>query len=250
MLSGKSGERENLRIDEPYDAVVFTHYHGDHTGLMEDIASNIPLYIGEGARELFLASEIHKESGKAERIKSMRTYKDGRPFFVGDLKITPILTDHSAFDSYMMLVEGEGKQSLAYRRFSYPRNQRKYGDSGGRNVERKGGSADYRGNQSVLQTACGLQRKRSGEGASVLGERYKYVFCICDPLDIDRLAIFHKSAEKKGVFLCDAFQMSLMDIAEKYGKSVSDSYNFEGAKVYYQGIEAEKNGFFHGGETG
>ena len=244
LLSGKSGERENLRIDEPYNAVVFTHYHGDHTGLMEDIASNIPLYIGEGARELFLASEIHKGSGKAERIKSMRTYKDGRPFFVGDLKITPILTDHSAFDSYMMLVEGEGKRVLHTGDF---RTHGIKGDMVIPAAETLRGKVDLlitEGTNLSYRQPVVCSERDLGKAASVLGERYKYVFCICDPLDIDRLAIFRKSAEKKGVFLCDAFQMSLMEIAEKYGKSVSDSYNFEGAKVYYQGIEAEKNGFF------
>ena len=34
------------------------------------------------------------------------------PFAVGPFKVTPILTDHSAFDAYMLLVESEGKRIL------------------------------------------------------------------------------------------------------------------------------------------
>ena len=43
---------ENLSIDDSYYAVVFTHYHNDHVGLLEYIAKNIPLYIGQAAKEI------------------------------------------------------------------------------------------------------------------------------------------------------------------------------------------------------
>src|ERR1022692_2104584 len=34
------------------------------------------------------------------------------PFAVGPFTVTPILTDHSAFDAYMLLIEGAGKRVL------------------------------------------------------------------------------------------------------------------------------------------
>jgi ribonuclease J len=34
------------------------------------------------------------------------------PFAVGPFTITPILTDHSAFDAYMLLVEGAGNLAI------------------------------------------------------------------------------------------------------------------------------------------
>jgi ribonuclease J len=34
------------------------------------------------------------------------------PFTIGPFTVTPILTDHSAFDAYMLLVEGAGKRLL------------------------------------------------------------------------------------------------------------------------------------------
>jgi ribonuclease J len=43
------------------------------------------------------------------------------PFAVGPFTVTPILTDHSAFDAYMLLVEGAGKR--LHRRLSSPWSQ-------------------------------------------------------------------------------------------------------------------------------
>lgn len=34
------------------DAVLFSHYHGDHIGLMETISSSVPLYMGEDAKQI------------------------------------------------------------------------------------------------------------------------------------------------------------------------------------------------------
>ena len=39
-------------------------------------------------------------------------WKSGVPFAVGPFTITPFLTDHSAFDAYMLLVEVSGKRIL------------------------------------------------------------------------------------------------------------------------------------------
>ena len=44
--------------EAPVDAVLFTHYHGDHVGRILDIPDNIPLYIGETARKVML--NIHE----------------------------------------------------------------------------------------------------------------------------------------------------------------------------------------------
>ena len=41
------------------DAVLFTHYHGDHTGQMLRIRSEIPLYAGALAKDIMLQSAEH-----------------------------------------------------------------------------------------------------------------------------------------------------------------------------------------------
>ena len=41
------------------DAVLFTHYHGDHTGQMLRIRPEIPLYAGALAKDIMLQSAEH-----------------------------------------------------------------------------------------------------------------------------------------------------------------------------------------------
>ena len=36
----------------PTEAVLFTHYHGDHYGLFKSIPKNVPLYIGPLAKQI------------------------------------------------------------------------------------------------------------------------------------------------------------------------------------------------------
>jgi len=43
----------------------------------------------------------------------MEPYRHGEPIFkTGKIQVTPIMTDHSAMDAYMFLVEVEGKKIL------------------------------------------------------------------------------------------------------------------------------------------
>ena len=40
------------------------------------------------------------------------TWTSGQQFRVGPFSVTPFLTDHSAFDAYMLLIEVEGRRIL------------------------------------------------------------------------------------------------------------------------------------------
>ena len=91
------------------DAVLVSHYHQDHTGLLNNVLDGIPIYM---TRKMFL---IH--TGISKRIGKKITYHpviidaegqnlDGSySFQVKDIRITPFLCDHSAYDSYMYLLE-------------------------------------------------------------------------------------------------------------------------------------------------
>lgn len=113
------------------DAVLFTHYHGDHIGLMDKIPAGdidgkpIKLGLGETARQVLV--NIHKilaensDASEAER-QYHREYisilndaerkldlKDNTSFAIGDFEITPIMVDHSAYDAYMFVIKACGK---------------------------------------------------------------------------------------------------------------------------------------------
>ena len=97
----------NGLFDNPaYDAVFFSHNHLDHIGLAQAIHPDIPLFLGKQA--LSVMQSMTAYLGKPLGF-SCQTYQLGVPIFIGDLKVTPYLVDHSAFDSYMLLVECESK---------------------------------------------------------------------------------------------------------------------------------------------
>ena len=120
-----SPRREELRLpgvtepDSPCHGVFFTHYHGDHMGQIGQILPSVPLWMGETTRDVALALSRRLErvpgtdSARASAaLERANTFCPGVPVVVGDIRITPLLVDHSAFDAYMFLVEVEGRKIL------------------------------------------------------------------------------------------------------------------------------------------
>jgi len=89
------------------DGVLVSHPHQDHYGLVEEIPACWPVYCGEAtARLIRFTSGIFGKRVPGVFIP----WKSGVPFQVGPFRITPFLTDHSAFDAYMLLLEVHGKR--------------------------------------------------------------------------------------------------------------------------------------------
>lgn len=100
---------DGLFEDAVYDALVISHYHGDHLGLAYYIDKGIPLYIGESSFKIVHTSDSYKS---VPSICPAGFLKSGIPIIVGDISVTPFLCDHSAFDSYMLLCESDGEAIL------------------------------------------------------------------------------------------------------------------------------------------
>lgn len=234
---------ENLSIDDPYDAVVFTHYHVDHVGLLEYIAKNIPLYIGQAAKEILFLEKAQAESPLTERIRRMYTYQDGTAFTIGDIQVTPILADHSAFDAYMLLIEADGKRVL------HTGDYRLHGLKGAQMEQALGAFSERvdlmitEGTNLSYQNPVTTEESKLGEAAGVLMERFAYTFVLCSPIDFDRLAVFHKASLSKGAFFCDPYQMKLFETVRKFDPTVSADYQFENGKVYLEALAQQEGGF-------
>ena len=91
-------------------SVLISHPHQDHYGLLSEIPDDWPVWTGAAsARLIGITDEIaSKPDGRAMRTWNSRS----GPFDIGPFKVTPLLTDHSAFDAYMLLVESEEKRVL------------------------------------------------------------------------------------------------------------------------------------------
>jgi len=100
---------DSLELKRPA-TVRISHPHQDHWGLVEELPPDWPIWTGAGSAKLIAVT------ANITRHPLTRTFQTWHsrsgPFLIGAFTVTPILTDHSAFDAYMLLVEGAGKRIL------------------------------------------------------------------------------------------------------------------------------------------
>lgn len=91
------------------DAVIISHYHSDHMGLIDYLLPDIPIYMGNEAYKVTKAAYDYRDIN----INFTPLFlEDSKEINIKDIKITPFLCDHSAFGSYMLLIEVDGKTTL------------------------------------------------------------------------------------------------------------------------------------------
>lgn len=225
---------------ENFDGVFLTHYHSDHIGLIPSIYESIPVYMGRVSVDICSAFSDRVKNGykAADRICPLDALE---PVTVGDMKITPIPADHSAYDAFMYLVESEGKRILhtgdfrlhGFRGKATPKLIRCYAQD--IDVLIIEGTQISRENQSVV-SELELQQEIKKEIKS-----HKYVFAMCASTNIDRLASFYNATPCGRYFVCDRYQKKILDLAAK--ESLSRWYRFDKALIYGKNLELEKRGF-------
>jgi ribonuclease J len=90
------------------DAILISHSHLDHYGLLDFANNEIPVYISHGAKELVEVMNVFLN--KNVQLSNTQIIKHLSPFHIKDFKITPYLVDHSAFDAFAFLIEADGKR--------------------------------------------------------------------------------------------------------------------------------------------
>lgn len=210
-----------------YDAVLFTHYHGDHTGQMLRIRPEIPLYAGALAKDIMRLSSAHswkKDEALCKRIETIRTFSAGVPFLIGDIQITPFSIDHSAADSYLFLIEADGKRVL------YTGDFRLHGVRGNvmdKILDRRIGKVDVvvtegttvsRSEHEVV-TEWDLQKR-----VKAYLRQYKYVFVLCATTNLDRIFALARAVPRGKYCICDDYQKTLVETVSKHWNGISSFY--------------------------
>ncbi len=210
-LPGQEDEEKTVGLDwenEKVDGVFFTHYHGDHIGGFMEIPAGIPLYMGEVTRQVMLniRKALHRDEEAAvlsdrNRVRELRAK---HTIAVGDIRLTPYMVDHSAYDAYMFLIETPDKTILHtgdYRNHGY--RGRALFDVLEKHVVCRG-----RRPVDVLITE-GTMMNRSGErayseaelqgDARKLFQNHRHVFLICSSTNLDSLASFYQAGASCGM---------------------------------------------------
>jgi ribonuclease J len=88
--------------------VLISHPHQDHYGLANRLPEETVFLIGEAAQSILEAADLFTPAGL--KLKHVIHLRDRKPIELGPFTITPYLVDHSAYDSYAVLVEADGKR--------------------------------------------------------------------------------------------------------------------------------------------
>jgi ribonuclease J len=209
-----------------FDAVFVSHTHMDHLGLVYKIHPEIPVYLGERGYGMIKASDEYKRSksfvptGFLEHKKTIK---------ISELSVTPFLCDHSAYDSYMLLVECEGERILytgdfrghGRKPFEWTLKELpKYVDvliCEGTTLSRE---------KIDLQSEWDLERMAVNHFKSTEGP----VFVLMSSMNIDRIVTMYRATKRTGrIFLEDLY---MAEITSSIGNSIPNPITFNDVKTF------------------
>jgi ribonuclease J len=222
------------------DGVFFSHGHGDHIGNLHRILPGIPVYLGPATREISLCLHRRlKEAGLPHQdailasLERAVPFHAARPIPVGDMTVTPFRVDHSGFDAYCFLIEGDGVRLLHTGDF------RDHGYTG-KGLEpmlrRYVGRVDWLIMEGTMLSRPGetvlTEAQLSREATQILRDHPR-VFALCSSTNIDRIAALHSAAQRARVrMFCDDYQRDILSIARSYDRSAGGLYDFRDVSLF------------------
>jgi ribonuclease J len=210
--------------------VVVSHLHGDHCGLVPYASPKVTLAMGPVAARILREAEFF--TGRTPLPEPHWPLVDRQSFEIGPFKITPYQVEHSAFDSFALLVEAEG------RRLFYTGDFRAHGND--RDPWARLLADPPRGVDALLMEGTQIGGGREGEGPSeadlrgTLARRFAewpgLVLATWSSQNLDRLRTIYEAAREAGrTLVVDLYTATLAAAAGAPGVPVPGS---KGLEVY------------------
>ncbi|WP_313196576.1 MBL fold metallo-hydrolase [Shinella zoogloeoides] len=196
--------------------VLISHPHQDHFGLLDEIPPEWPVHCGAATADLIALTD--RITGKNSERK-YNTWKSGQALSMGEFFVTPYLTDHSAFDAHMLLVEIHGKRIL------YSGDFRTHGRKG-ELVRRFMASPPPDIDVLVMEgTNLGSDKPTMSEHdleddfAHLFSETRGRVFVAWSAQNIDRTVTLYRAAKKSGrTLVVDLYTAEVLETLGAYGR--------------------------------
>jgi len=96
------------KADPSLLGIILSHPHMDHYGLAFRVPKTTTFLMGAATERILAAAAVFTPSGGS--FDHVINLADRKPITLGPFVITPFLMDHSAYDSYAVLVEADGKR--------------------------------------------------------------------------------------------------------------------------------------------
>ena len=197
------------------DAILISHSHQDHYGLLEQLKSDVPVYMGKVAQALVEGARIFQR--KEALCCNFKPIEAWKPFVVGDMKITPYLVDHSAPDAFAFLVESAGKTVFYSGDF---RNHGRKGEVFENLLKKPPTGVDV-----LLLEGTMLERDNSKypsedsveEGMFQLLHDKRLALLMCSGQNVDRLvSAYRASCRAKRFFVVDIYTAWILEVLGRH----------------------------------
>jgi ribonuclease J len=204
-----------LRSEDPtLSAIVISHGHGDHWGLLPLCKPKVPLAMGAATARIMSAAAPFVPNFFVPDVSF--ELSDRKAFQIGPFNITPYLVDHSAYDAYALLVEAGG------RRLFYSGDIRAHG--------RKGALFEQLVNKppkdidTMLMEGSSLGRldehaqfPTEAEIEARLAENFRlpgFVMISASAQNVDRMVSIYRACKRTGrMLLLDIYAMEMLRAA-------------------------------------
>lgn len=214
------------------DAILISHSHMDHYGLLRYVHPGIPIYMSEGAKTLIEVSDIftpHKIGKINTQIIDKR-----KKMVIGDFEITPYLVDHSAFDALAFMIKADGKKIFYSGDFrGHGRKSELYRrmvSKPPKNIDclLLEGSMIGRGEQ-LFKDEQAVQARME----KVLKATPNIKFLFASSQNIDRIVSAYKACLKTNhVFVIDIYTAYILDCLRKVSKHIPQ-FNWRNIRVKF-----------------
>ena len=209
-----------------YDAVFITHNHKDHIGLISNILPEIPVYVEKASKEIF--NVVNDFMGIKEACNTINMLAE-IPIIIEDIKITPYIVDHSAYNSLMLLIESDGKKVLHTGDFRNNGYKGKYL----KDTLKKIGKVDIVITEGTSFDRINKKNKTEEElskEAYEVMKKYNQIFVLQSGTNIDRITTMYKASKKaRKLFVEDIFIANLTKLTKS---SIPNPLTFEDVYTY------------------
>ena len=220
--------------DSSIDAILISHPHLDHYGILQFVKPSVTVYMGSDAWAIigkaaqFVSSNLPFK-GEVYPIES------GMPFAINGYAITPYLMDHSAFDAYAFHVT-DNKTSIIYTGdFRAHGRKKKAFDWFLNNAPKNVDALILEGTMlSRISEDVETETELEEDVVSVISKTAGITYAYCSGQNIDRLVSFYRAAKRTGrLFVVDIYTAHILATAGKDAQIPRPGKAYPDIRVYY-----------------
>ncbi len=205
-------------------AVFLTHAHPDHTGFIEQVPADVPIYSTIPTSKMMLVGSVYARGVKLPRerwisVPFAKSHREElRAVEIGDFRITAYPVDHSAYGGVAYLVENGGKRLL------YSGDLRFHGRKAGMEKRLISDLRETIDTLIIEGTNLGkgiaefpTERSVEEHAVKVARSADSLVMVAFSPQNLDRFVSFFRAAKRtRRTFVCDHYMAAVLHmVAER-----------------------------------